>query len=286
MMSNKGFKEYKIIEFNGGAGISGPEIKIKADKEDIHLDSNTSSLNLTGTNLNVTHSLGSDYRKAIHGNFFLTEILQGIQVLGAKFDNDYELILSIRSIDEDDNKTRFKEAYEWNRKIYTSDKEEKPFVIKKNESALTPEEMSKVNTEIWIANYEYDGEDTKQLGLDIYMDEKSIDKLIKYIEGDILKTFNIYIWSERIFVQRSYAPNDRTLDRYLLFNPSEYSQSIFAYSKIQFSSKESVKEEEIITKEEEVEQKEIVIQKEKNYENKLNYILVLLVVIAVGIFLK
>lgn len=285
-MSSKGFKEYKIIEFNGDAGILGPEIKIKAGKEDIHLDCNTSTLDLTGTNLNVTHSLGSDYKKAIHGNFFLTEILQGIQVLGAKFDNDYKLTLSIRSIDEDDNKTRFKEAYEWNRKIYTSDKEEKPFVIKKNESALTPEELSKVNTEIWIANYEHDGESTKQLGLDIYMDEKSIDKLIEYIEGDILKTFNIDIWSERIFIPSSYAPDSRALDRYLLFNPSEYSTSIFANSKIQFSSKDSVKEEEIITKEEEIEQKEIVIQKEKNYEKKLNYILVLLVVIAVGIFLK
>ena len=285
-MSNKGFKEYQITSFNSDTGITGTEIKIKAGEDDINLDSNTSSLNLTGTNLKVTHTLGSDYKKAIHGNFFLTETLQSIQVLGAKFDDDYELILSIRPINEDNNKTRFKEAYEWNRKIYTSDKKEEPFVIKKNESALTPEEMSKVNTEIWIANYEHDGEFTKQLGLDIYMDEKSIDKLIEYIEGDILKTFNIYLWSERIFIQSSYAPDDRTLDRYLLFNPSEYSTSIFANSKIQFSSKDSVKEEEIITKEEEIEQKELVIQKEKNFEKKLNYILILLVVIAVGIFLK
>jgi len=281
MTRSKGFKEYKIIEFNGDAGILGPEIKIKAGKEDIHLDSNTSTLNLTGANLNVTHSLGSDYKKVIQGNFFITGILQGIQVLGAEFDDDYELSFTIKSIDTDDNKTRFKEAYEWNRKIYTSDKEEKPFIIKKNKSALTPEEMSKVNTEIWISNYE-----TKQLGLEIYIDESSLDKLIEYIEGDFLKTFNIYIWSERIFTQSSYAPDDRALDRCLLFNASTNGSSIFANSKIEFMSKERVKEEEIITKEEEVEQKEIVIQKEKNYESKLYYILVLLVVIAIGIFLK
>jgi hypothetical protein len=118
MMSSKGFKEYKITDFNSDVGIIGTEIKIKAGEESIELDSSSAPLNLTGTNLSVNHHLGLNHKKVITGNFFETYSLQAIQVLGAEFNSDYELTFSISSINEDD-KTRFKEALEFNRKIYT-----------------------------------------------------------------------------------------------------------------------------------------------------------------------
>lgn len=282
-MRNKGFEKYEITEFKTDDSIINTKIKVKFEDQEIELQDIYQRISLIGTNLSVVHSLGKELVSQIHGNFISNDPTQSIITLGHEFNDDYKMSFAIKSLNKVGDKERLEKALEWNRKIYRNQDDEYPLIIKKSESDLTYEH-SVINSEIWMSNYEYLGVVNKEFGIDIYIDDEALSKLIRYIESDILKDLNIHLYSQRIFTEYMFAAEgDKFLDRYFLFNKSR-TPSIFGYSTIEFISKEIVKEKDVLIEKSKIEKKDIQVQKETNYEAKINFIIVLLVIIAFASF--
>lgn len=287
LMHNQiGFKDYEIIKHNNVD--REDKLTIKTVKETIELTNIFTDIELIGLELTKHNYLNQE---GVTGSFIegIFEIVNyhDLIVLGDEFNQDTHTKLSIR---EESKSNR-----EWLDNLVKAKRN-----IKVGEIELHPISQIKMSLDDHApicnsAFYIFYSDDpiypSNEMILEIYLKKDIYDLLSKYVENNLIDKIQITTGSERIFRPDRMLPEYKDEDRYILFNNEKYgSGTLLAYTGVHFETKKRINQEnykeDFEKKDEERERIIIKETKERNYENKFNFMIGLLIAIAIILFLK